>query len=339
MEVVSKIDQENQAKIWKQIFGFAESLVLKCAVQLEIAETLHNNVKPMSLSELASKLPAQPVNEDRLYRILHFLVHMKLFNKDATTQKYSLAPPAKYLLKGWEKSMVPSILSVTDKDFTAPWNHLGDGLTGNCNAFEKALGKGIRVYMRENPEKDQLFNEGMACDTRLFASALVNECKSIFSDGINTLAGVGRGTGTAVKAISKAFPDIKCTIHDLPEVTSKNSKIPRDVFKSVPSADAIFMKSILHEWNDEECIQILKRCKEAIPKGGKVIIADVVIDMDSTHPYSKSRLAMDLAMMLHTGGKERTEEDWKKLIDAAGFASCKITKLSALQSVIEAYPH
>ncbi|MCL7035136.1 hypothetical protein MKW94_030493 [Papaver nudicaule] len=345
MEVVNKIDQENQAKIWKQIYGFAEPLVLKCAVQLEIAETLHSNVKPMSLSELASKLPVQPVNEDRLHRIMRYLVHMKLFNKDESTHKYSMAPPSKYLLRGWEKSMVDTILCITDKVFLAPLNHLSDGLAGNCDAFEKAWGKTIWDYMSENPEKNQLFNASMACDTRLVTSALVTEGKSIFSDGINTLVDVGGGTGTAVKAISNAFPDIKCTIYDLPHVIADSPEIPNvtkisgDMFKSVPNADAIFMKCILHDWNDEECIQILKRCKEALPKEGRVIIVDIVLDRDSTHPYAKIRLTYDLEMMLTTGGKERTEEEWKKLIDAAGFASYKITQLSAVQSVIEAYPY
>ncbi|KAI3987402.1 hypothetical protein MKX01_042406 [Papaver californicum] len=239
----------------------------------------------MSLSELASKLPViQPVNEDRLYRIMRYLVHMELFNKDATTQKYSSAPPAKYLLRGWEKSMVDSILCINDKDFLAPWHHLGDGLTGNCDAFEKALEKSIWVYMSENPLHS--LSIGFELDAR------------------------------RLKAISKAFPDIKCTIYDLPHVIADSPEIPNiikisgDMFKSVPGADAIFMKCILHDWNDEECIQILKRCKEALPKGGKVIIVDIVLDMaESTHPYAKIRLALDLDMMLYTGGKERTQEE------------------------------
>nr|AKO60153.1 S-adenosyl-L-methionine:O-methyltransferase [Papaver somniferum] len=345
----TKSDQANQANIWKLIYGFAESLVLKCAIQLEIADTIHNHGEPMSLSELASKLPVQPVNSDRLYRVMRYLVHMKLFNKEKTSIngefKYSLAPPAKFLIKGWEKSMVASILAINDKDFLAPWHHLKDGLSGDCDAFEKALGKSIWVYMSENPEKNQLFNEAMACDTRLVTSALVNDCQSVFK-GINTLVDVGGGTGTAVKAISKAFPHIKCSIYDLPHVIADSPEIPNvvkiegDMFKAIPSADAILMKCILHDWNDDECIQILKKCKEAVPQeGGKVIIVDVVLNMDLTHPYSKIRLTLDLDMMLNTGGKERTVEEWKKLIDAAGFASFKITEISAVQSVIEAFPY
>ncbi|KAI3912569.1 hypothetical protein MKW92_040705 [Papaver armeniacum] len=294
----------------------------------------------MSLSELASKLPVQPVNSDRLFRIMRYLVHMKIFNTEVSSLN---APPPKNLIRGWEKSMVASILAMNDKDLLPPWHYLNEGLTGNCNAFEKALGKSIWVYMSENPEKNQLFNEAMACDTKLVNSALVNECKIVFSDGTKTLVDVGGGA--AMMAISEPFPIIICTIFDLPHVTAESPKMPNitkisgDMFEFIPSADAIFMKNILHDWGDDKCIQILKRCKEALPRGGKVIIVDIVLDAaDSVNPFSKIRLASDLDMMLNTGGKERTEKELKKLIDAAGFSSYKITQMSAVQSVIEVYP-
>ncbi|KAI3914318.1 hypothetical protein MKW98_014925 [Papaver atlanticum] len=345
MEQVSQIDQETQAIIWKQIYGFAESLVLKCAVQLEIAETIHNHGTPISLSELASKLPIpQPVNLDRLNRVMRYLVDMKLFHK--VEEKYSLAPPAKYLIRGTEHSMVPSILGIIDEDLFTPWHIIKDSLTGNCNIFEKALGKTYADYMGGNAEMNQIYNEAMAFDSGLLASALVNECKSAFSDGIQTLVDVGGGTGTAVTAISKAFPNIKCSLYDLPHVIADSPEIPTitkisgDMFKSIPSADAIFMKNVLHDWSDDECILILKGCKKAVSPGGKIIIVEMVLDADSVHPYSKLRLTSDIDMMVNNGGKERTEEEWKKLIEASGFVSYKITQLSAgfaAQSVIEVY--
>ncbi|KAI3837473.1 hypothetical protein MKW92_035728 [Papaver armeniacum] len=358
MEVVGQNDQEIQAIVWKQIYGFAESLVLKCAVQLEIAETIHNHGTPMSISELAAKLPIhQPVNTDRLYRVMRYLVHMKLFHKETTsalnggsvqiTEKYSLAPPAKYLIRGSQDSMVPAILGIlVDADLLAPWHILKDSLTGNCNVFEKALGKTYADYMGENAEMNQIYNEAMAFDSGLLTSALVNECKSAFGDEIKTLVDVGGGTGTAVTAISKAFPNIKCTLFDLPHVIADSPEIPTirkvsgDMFKSIPSADAIFMKNVLHDWNDDECIQILMRCKDVVSPGGKLIIVEMVLDIDSIHPYSNLRLTSDIDMMVNNGGKERTEEEWKKLFDAAGFGSFRITQLSAgfaAQSVIEVY--
>lgn len=75
------------------------------------------------------------------------------------------------------------------------------------------------------------------------------------------------------------------------------------------------------------------------PEGGKVIIVDIVLDIESDSHYSHMRRCMDLDMMLNTGGKERTEDEWKKLIYDAGFSGYKIKSISAVQSVIEAYPH
>lgn len=74
-------------------------------------------------------------------------------------------------------------------------------------------------------------------------------------------------------------------------------------------------------------------------EGGKVIIVDIVLDLNSDRFYSHMRMCMDLDMMLNTGGKERTEEEWKKLIFDAGFAGYKIKCISTVQSVIEAYPY
>ncbi|KAI3975394.1 hypothetical protein MKX01_004481 [Papaver californicum] len=320
MEKVSQNDQETQAIIWKQIYGFAESLVLKCAVQLEIAESIHNHGTSISLSELVSKLPIpQPVNLDRLNRVMRYLVDMKLFNKEiistlngGTTEvaeKYSLAPPAKYLIRGTEHSMVPSILGIIDEDLFAPWHIIKD------NFIMKALGKTYADYMGGNAETNQIYNEAMAFDSGLLTSALVDECKSAFCDGIKTPVDVGGGTGPS-RQFRKRSRIFKCSLFDLPHAIADSPEIPTitkisgDMFKTIPSADTIFMKNFLHDWSDDECILILKGCKEAVSQGGKLIIVEMVLDTDS------------------------------KLIEASGFASYKITQMSAgfaAQSVIEVY--
>ncbi|XP_058093546.1 (RS)-norcoclaurine 6-O-methyltransferase-like [Magnolia sinica] len=346
---VQKSDQSAQAKIWKFIYGFVDTLVLRSAIELGIADIINNHGEPITLSDLATQLPVQPTNTNNLFRIMRYLVHVKLFTKevdDDGTVRYGLQPAAKFILKGWDRSMVPAIIAITDKDFMSPWHYLKDGLAGGrTTAFEKALGKGIWDYMAENPAQNQLFNEAMACDTRLLTSALIRDCKDMFN-GMKSLIDIGGGTGTALRAIAKAFPHMKCTVFDLPHVIADSPNYPEvdrvegDMFKSIPSADAILMKCILHDWADDECIKILKQCKEAVPRdGGKVIIVDIVLDMDPVHPYNNMRLCMDLDMMLNTGGKERTEEEWKKLILSAGFSGYKIKHISAVQSVIEAYPY
>ncbi|KAK9159734.1 hypothetical protein Syun_006075 [Stephania yunnanensis] len=296
--------QAAQAKLWSYIYGYTESLVLKSAVQLDIPDIIHNHGKPMSLSDLARRIssPSGAVDHNRLYRIMRYLVYMKFFTKESDVNgedRYGLAPPAKYI----------------------------DGLSNDgTTALEKAVGMGIWEYLSKNPKTNSIFNEALACDTRLLMSALVSECKDMFQ-GIKSLVDVGGGTGTAVRYIAKAFPYINCTVYDLPHVAADSLTYPEvtrvegDMFKYIPKADAILMKCILHDWADEESIQILKKCKEALPSdGGKVILVDIVLNPFSEHPYTKVRMVSDLDMMQSCGGKERTEEEWKKLIYVAGFS-------------------
>jgi hypothetical protein len=97
---------------------------------------------------------------------------------------------------------------------------------------------------------------------------------------------------------------------------------------------------ILHDWGDDECIQILKNCRKAISENkGKVIIVEVVIEEAKMDKLSDARLALDMAMMAHTNaGKERTFKEWEFLLRKAGFTRYIVKSIHAVQSVIEAFP-
>ncbi|KAK9131995.1 hypothetical protein Scep_011523 [Stephania cephalantha] len=114
------------------------------------------------------------------------------------------------------------------------------------------------------------------------------------------------------------------------------------MFQAIPSADALLLKWILHEMTDEDCLKILKRCREAIlskEKGGKVIIIDIVLDLQGGKPESvELQLLLDLQLMVDVNGKQRTESEWKKLFEDSGFASYKITNVLSFRSVIEVFP-
>lgn len=96
----------------------------------------------------------------------------------------------------------------------------------------------------------------------------------------------------------------------------------------------------MHDWSDENCIKILKNCKKAIPEGrGKVIIVEFVLRPEGDGLFDDSGFAFDLLMIAHTsGGRERTEIEWKNLLQRAGFPRYKIVPIPALPSIIEAYP-
>ena len=100
---------------------------------------------------------------------------------------------------------------------------------------------------------------------------------------------------------------------------------------------------ILHDWNDEESVKILRKCKEAISKSnkkGKVIIIDMKVEneKDEDDESYETQLFFDMLMMALVTGRERNEKEWAKLFQDAGFSDYKITPILGLRSLIEVYP-
>ncbi|KAG9447460.1 hypothetical protein H6P81_013588 [Aristolochia fimbriata] len=362
MEIAKKGEESAQAKLWKFVYGYADSLVIRSTIDLRLADIIHSHGGgPISLSDLSSRLPLPSVDSDRLRHLMRYLVHMGLFTllhhpdkeeEEEQEERYGLSPlAADYLVTSSDKSIVPELLLNTDVDIMAAYHHIKDGLQpGGPTAFEAARGKNLWDYLAERPEKNRIFNEAMAHSLRLLISAVVRDCADVFA-GVGSLVDVGGGTGSAARAIAKAFPDIKCTVFDLPHVIAHDdhsseynttiiNRVGGDMFQSIPSADAILLERVLHNWADEECVKILKNCKEAVPaQGGKVIIVDIVLSVDKDEPDDHKTMALDLGMVVFTTGKQRTEAEWKKLIHNAGFKGYEIKHIAAAQSVIVAYPH
>ncbi|KAI3470286.1 hypothetical protein Pfo_026949 [Paulownia fortunei] len=189
-----------------------------------------------------------------------------------------------------------------------------------------------RIWSLEIDEAyDKLFQDFLACHAKVATSAVINYCPETFQ-GIGSLVDVGGHEGTAIGMLVEAFPCIRGINFDLPDVET--------MFESIPKADAVMLMWILHDWSDELCIEILKKCKEAIPADtGKVIIVEAVIDEEGGDEYTGARLALDMTIMASTvNGKERTAKEWAQLVDTAGFSSHTIKHMKAIESVIEAYP-
>ncbi|KAH7518341.1 hypothetical protein FEM48_Zijuj09G0161200 [Ziziphus jujuba var. spinosa] len=302
--------------------------VMKCAIELGIAEIIENHGNPITLSELSSMLGCSP---SQLHRIMRFLVHRRIFKETNTSQStspsYSQTPLSRLLMKTGEYSMAAFVLMESIPPMLAPWHCLSARVLGNgSSAFEAANGEDLWSYTIANPAHGQLFNEAMACGARVTVPAIVD------------------------KARVKAFPWIRGINFDLPHVVCAAKKtegvenVGGDMFDCVPKADAVFVMWVLHDWEDDECIQILKKCREAIPKEkGKVIMVEAVIlekdDEKEEDDLSDVKLMLDMVIMAHTNtGKERTLKDWVYVLGQAGFSRHTIRPIDAIQSVIEAFP-
>ncbi|GAB4844725.1 hypothetical protein Ancab_040104 [Ancistrocladus abbreviatus] len=149
---------------------------------------------------------------------------------------------------------------------------------------------------------------------------------------IQQLVDVGGGVGNTLKAIVSKYPNIKGINFDLPHVIQHAISYPGiehvtgDMFESVPSGDAIWIKLVLHNWRDDDCIKLLKNCYRALPDNGMVIVIDPVIpDELETTPLARFNALADVLMMSQVpGGKERTKREFQSLAIAAGFTSLKM---------------
>ncbi|XVF25731.1 hypothetical protein REPUB_Repub13aG0239000 [Reevesia pubescens] len=342
-----------QAHLYKHTLNFISSMSLKCAVQLGIPDIIHNHGEPITLSELVSALNIDPTKASCIYRLMRMLVHSGFFgtiklNKDQENEAYVLTPFSKILLKDKINCLSPFVMSALAPVLMTPWQFLGDWIQGTkqTRPFETANGKAFFDYMDQDPEFKNLFHDAMKSDSQMM-NLVVKDCKPVF-EGLSSLVDVGGGTGTVTRVISETYPQLKCTVFDLPHVVANLPSsgnlnfVGGDLFQHIPSADAILMKLVLHCFGDEDCIKILKRCRGAIPTQGakgKVIIIDIVInEKKDEHEVTEAKLFYDMLMMVVATGRERTEQDWEKLFLAAGFSDYKITLVFGLWSLIEVYP-
>lgn len=330
-------EAQAQVAIWKYVLGFVEVGVVKCAIELGIADVIESHGSPMTLSELSSTLGC---DSSLLSRIMRFLTHQKIFKCVSTSHdhtSYAQTPLSRCLMRNGRHSMAARILLETSPESLAHWHGL--------SARVLAKGEKSRNYDAENCDYNKLFNEAMACDAKHIVPAIMRGCSEVF-DGVSSLVDVGGGNGATLCLITEACPWIRGINFDLPHVIAVAPKFDRvehvagDMFHSVPKADAAFLKWILHGKGDEECIQILKKCKEAIPKEkGKVIVVDQVIEEGSKHGgFNDVALMLDMVMIVHTkAGRERTLKEWEYVIKMAGFSSYTVKSIHAVQSVIMAF--
>nr|AKW47169.1 O-methyltransferase [Pueraria montana var. lobata] len=339
---------EGQNILYMQIFAHLKPLCLKWAVELGIPDKIHNHGKPITLPELVSALEIPPSKAGFMQRLMRFLAHNGIFDihESHGNLTYSLTPASKLLVSGTGHCLSPMVWLNTDPLLMSKYHHLGEWIRGeDPTLYETALGTSVWGLIEQKPSYLSLFSEGMASDSQMVDLALKN-CTSVF-EGLDSIVDVGGGTGTTARIICEAFPKLKCVVLDLPHVvanlTGSNnlSFLGGDMFKSIPQADAVLLKWILHDWNDENCIKILKNCKDSISSRGngvKVMLIEAVINEKlDFQDVTQTKLGLDIGM-LAINGKERTEEEWKQLFIEAGFKHYKIFPIFGFRSLIEVYP-
>lgn len=351
-----------QAELRNITLGYLKPMALKCAIQLGIPDAIHRCGGAASLPDLLAAIPEIPKSKKPyLSRLMRFLTMSGIFAIDTTPSPtpttggvYSLTPVSRLLVddavNGSRRcpSLSPFVLGyINGYDVTAAlrlseWFKGGDQAAVEAEApFRMVHGTDIWGVHARDAERSKVFNAGMVSDTQFAMAFLVAQCGELF-EGISSLVDVAGGVGAAARAIAEAFPHVKCSVLDLPIVVDAAPAdgvveyIAGDMMKFIPPADALLLKYVLHDWNDEDCVKILTQCKKAIKPGGKVIIIDIVIGSPSQAMHDV-QVTNDLLMMVVTSGKERDEQEWHKIFTDAGFSHYEIRPVLGFLSVTELF--
>ncbi|KAL3834377.1 hypothetical protein ACJIZ3_009113 [Penstemon smallii] len=300
------VNEEAQARVdvWKYAFGFDTMRVVKCAIDLGLPDVLESHGSPITLSELSTILNCSPSS---LYRIMRFLTNLGIFKLHKTSSSTGqMGENHESLL--YAQTPLSRLLTkdnmapfvLLQSNPPAPWSGI------NANVLRAG---GRSAY--GNTKGEDIWSG----DVDLL------EIEKHFDDSMACHARL------ATSALISNYSEALQGIGSLVDVGGRHGL-------------ALGMLWILHDWSDELCIDILKKCKEAVPVDtGKVIIVEAVIDEEGGDEYTSARLALDITMMAGTvKGKERTSKEWVQLLNDAGYRSHKITHIKAIESVIEAYP-
>lgn len=331
-------------------------MVLKSAIDLGVLEII-GKAGPnalLSTDEIASQLPTAhnnpdhaPIMLDRILRLLasYSILNCSLKNHDGQIHRlYGLAPVAKYFIPNQVGvSLAPMYHLIHDKVMMDMWYHLKDAVLEGGIPFNRAYGMDSRDYAGKDPRLRMIFKDAMSDYNSIFMNKILEVYDSF--EGLKSVVDVGGGNGTLLNMIVSKYPTIKGINFDLAPLIEKAPSYPGiqhvagDMFENIPKGDSIFMKWMLHSWDDEHCLKILKNCYEALPDDGKVMIVDLVVPEDpDTSRAVRSKYQFDLFMMnMNPGGKERTEREFSILAKGAGFSSIRVMCSAYNFSIVEFY--
>lgn len=316
--------------------GFIASSALNAVARLEIAELLSE--APMSVADLAK---ATSTSEDILYRVLRALATAGIFI-EVSPRVFANSPASDLLRAGVPGSLHDMVLWICDSFHYDTYRDMMPTLRDGQTASEHIFHKPVFEVLFADPDRAKIFHNAMTSFSALVLPAVLDVYD--FS-GIGKLADIAGGHGYAITSILRNYPEMKGILFDLPQVvTGSKDRIEQmnlsdrlevvggDFFEDVPAADGYVMKHIIHDWDDERAITILKNCGKHLKPGGKVILIEAVIPPGNVPNQSKW---IDIEMFMLPGGRERTEEEFRNLFERAGFRLTRIVPTRSPLSVVE----
>jgi SAM-dependent methyltransferase len=277
-------------------------------------------------------------------RLLRAWESLKLIHKSGT--KYNLTELGKFLVSDAENSL-KDLCRLNGEEYYRTWGSSFEAIRKDTPAFEHTFGISFFDYLELNQRVRQRFHKSMALRLQKEAQAVV-EAYDFSSHQL--VVDVGGGNGALISAILKANPHLKGIVMDMASVaddffvvTKQNKVSDRcgfregDFFKEVtPGGDLYLLSYVIHDWADEQAIQILKNCRQAIAPNGKLLLLEQLLpsEINGANPA----ISLDLNMLILNPGRVRREQEHRALLAQAGFQLTGITLTASPRSILEAIP-
>jgi O-methyltransferase domain/Dimerisation domain len=324
----------------RMIFGFRLTQCIAVAARLGLADRLHDG--PRSAETLAEAAGVEAV---ALRRLMRALASEGVFAETADGNFETTA------LGDMLRSDAPSSLREVAMLYGEPWlwQAYGDLLhsvrTGRP-AFEHVHGQSFYGFLQEQPGPSAVFQRAMSGFTAHEVAAISSACDLSTA---RTVVDVGGGHGALMTAVLGRHPALHGIVLDLPEViggaryalgetglSERCQCVGGDFFEAVPSGgDVYLMKSVLHNWGDDDAMRILRVCRRAMQEEARLIVAERVVPKGNGACEAK---LFDINMMVTVGGQERTLDEYRELMNAAGLRLIRSADTASSLSVIEAVP-
>lgn len=332
-------EAQARAALWEMITGYMVTQALHTAVELGIADLVASG--PRTADDLAAATGTHPPS---LTRLLRALAAFGVLSEDASG-RVGPTPRSNLLRRDHPHSVGPTALFHAEAWVQEPWLHLTEAVRTGREAFEPVYGSNYWQYLADHPDDAAVFNEAQATAVPE-ARAAVAEAYDFA--GVRTLVDVGGGYGQLLVAVLQAYPAIRGVLFDLPAVVAEAgptleaggvadrcSVVGGDLFATVPpGGDAYMLSAVIHDWGDEESVAILSNCRRAMDGHGRLLLVERMA-VPGAMPPSLAR--MDLHMLVLFGeARQRTEAEFRTLLDRSGLRMTHIVPTTADSSVIEA---
>jgi hypothetical protein len=280
-----------------------------------------------------------------LHRVLRGLVALGICSEEGDG-RFGITPLGASLRER-SPSTLRAMAILCGEEYMAAWGELLHTVMTGETAFEHAFGMSQWDHRRQHPELAACFRAALNATTARTTGAVI---AAYDFSRFRTIADVGGAHGTLLAALLKAYPSARGILFDLPHVVEGASSeleaagvadrcqiLGGDFLGRVPAgADLHVLKSVIHDWDDDKSVLILRNCREALVRDGRLLLIERI--MPGRVAEGPGAIWLDLQMLAVTGGRERTEEEHCALLARAGFSLTRIIRTRTSLSIIEAVP-